>query len=89
MTKDWGAVVKAGDRVLVKIIAFDGKHKISDKWETDIYVILQQPNQEVLVYIVRREAGNDITITLHLNLLLPIGSLPPDETDVPSTMYRL
>ena len=32
-----GAVVECGDRVLVKIVAFDGKHKISDKWENDPY----------------------------------------------------
>jgi len=80
-----GAVVKAGDRVLIKIVAFDGKHKISDRWESDIYVVLEQPNQEVPVYVVRREAGGDTTRTLHRNLLLPIGSLPLDETDVSDT----
>lgn len=31
--------LEEGDRVLVKKVVYDGKHKISDKWEDDIYVI--------------------------------------------------
>ena len=37
--KQRGAVVRPDDRVLVKIVAFDGKHKISDRWEPDVYVV--------------------------------------------------
>ncbi|KAK2147556.1 hypothetical protein LSH36_547g02013 [Paralvinella palmiformis] len=43
-------------------------------------------NKEVPVYVVRGEAGDDTTRTLHRNLLLPIGSLPLDETDAPDTV---
>ena len=32
------AKLEIGDRVLVKILAFDGKHKIADKWTKDIYI---------------------------------------------------
>lgn len=74
--KQRGAVVRPQDRVLVKIVAFDGKHKISDRWEHDIYVVQEQPNQEVPVYIVKREDGEGATRTLHRNLLLPISALP-------------
>jgi len=84
--RERGAVVRTGDRVLVKIVAYDGKHKISDRWESDVYVIQDQPNQEVPVYIVRKEMGDHSTRTLHRNLLLPIGSLPLDGTDIPATV---
>jgi hypothetical protein len=30
-----GAVIKPGDRVLVKVVSFDGKHKLADRWEQD------------------------------------------------------
>jgi len=73
-----GAVVQLGDRVLVKIVAFEGKHKISDRWERDVYVIEQQPNQEVPVYVIRREDGEGPVRTLHRNLLLPVSPLPID-----------
>lgn len=73
-----GAIVQKGDRILVKIVAFDGKHKISDRWEPDIYVVHEQPNQEVPVYIVGREDGEGASRTLHRNLLLPISTLPID-----------
>ena len=32
-----GADVEVGDRVLVKVVAFDGKHKLADKWEEAVY----------------------------------------------------
>ena len=28
-----GTILNVGDRVLVKIVTYDGKHKIADKWE--------------------------------------------------------
>ena len=39
-----------GDRVLIKILAHDGKHKLSDKWADDIYVVTSQPNADIPVY---------------------------------------
>lgn len=30
-----GATLKVGDRILVKIVSFTGKHKIADKWESE------------------------------------------------------
>ena len=70
------AVVKTGDRVLVKIVAFEGRHKISDRWERDPYNVLSQPNIEIPVFKVQREDGVGPVRTLHRNLLLPIGNLP-------------
>ena len=39
-----GAVIQPGDKVLVKIVAFDGPHKLSDKWEEEPYIVHSQPN---------------------------------------------
>ena len=78
--KQRGAVVRPDDRVLVKIVAFDGKHKISDRWEPDVYVVKDKPNLEVPVYILGKENGEGPERTLHRNLLLPIGSLPLDSS---------
>ncbi len=75
------AALEIGDRVLVKIVAFQGKHKISDKWEQDVYVILDQPNDHIPVYVVGKESGSGPKKTLHRNLLLPIGSVPCGETE--------
>ena len=74
-----GVNVQPGDRVLVKIVAFDGKHKIADRWEEEPYQILRQPNPDVPVYVVKREDGTGRLRTLHRNLLLPIGHIDPDE----------
>ena len=69
-----GAGIEVGDRVLVKIVAFDGKHKLSDKWEEAVYHVLDQPNTDIPVFVVQREDTTGKKRTLHRNLLLPLGS---------------
>lgn len=69
-TKVRGANISIGDKVFVRILAFDGKHKLSDKWEEEPYTVTTQPNTDIPVYTVRKENG---TRTLHRNLLLPFG----------------
>ncbi|XP_048251763.1 uncharacterized protein LOC124124353 [Haliotis rufescens] len=76
-----GATVQSGDRVLVKILAFEGKHKLSDKWEEDPYIVLSQPNLGIPVFVVKKENGEGRNRTLHRNLLLPIGSLPVERIE--------
>ncbi|VDH99417.1 Hypothetical predicted protein [Mytilus galloprovincialis] len=71
-----GAILQPGDRVLVKVVAFEGKHKIADKWEEDTYRIVRQPNKDIPVYVVQKENGEGRKRTLDRNLLLPIGHLP-------------
>ena len=53
-----GATIEPGDRVLVKIMTFEGKHKLADRWKDEPYVVLQQPNPEIPVFVVQRE-GRD------------------------------
>lgn len=76
------AVLQEGDRVLVKRLAFDGKHKLADKWEDEAYVVLEQPNKDIPVYVVQRENGTGPKRKLHRNHLLPVSFLPvPTGTD--------
>lgn len=56
-TKVKGATIDVGDRVLVKKVAFDGKHKIADRWEDEPYFVITKPNKDIPVYTVRREDG--------------------------------
>lgn len=78
-----GAVIKPGDRVLVKTVVFDGKHKLADKWEPETYLVVSQPNDDIPVYTVRKENGEGRTRTLHRNLLLPIGYVVDTPTPIP------
>jgi 23S rRNA pseudoU1915 N3-methylase RlmH len=59
-----------GDQVLLKILAYDGKHKIADKFEETIYSIKSQPNADIPVYVIIDEEGQEKTI--HRNLSIPI-----------------
>ncbi|XP_041367000.1 uncharacterized protein LOC121381719 [Gigantopelta aegis] len=85
-----GSILQPGNRVLVRRLAFDGKHKIADRWEEEPYLIQDQPNKDIPVFVVRKEIGHGKSRTLHRNLLLPIGSLPIaiDVPDVPTPKPR-
>ena len=81
--------LEPGDRVLVKNVNIRGKHKIADKWESQVYIVKSwSPN--LPVYTVVNETGQGPERTLHRNLLLPCGSLPldyqPAESQPPTRM---
>lgn len=44
-----GAVLEVVDRVLVKVVHFEGKHKLANKWEEEPYIIIEQPNSGIPV----------------------------------------
>ena len=71
--------MQEGDRVLVKILAFDWRHKLSNKWEEEAYVVLKHPNVDIPVYIIQWKDGTGPTGELHRNHLLPINYLPVDK----------
>ena len=48
--KTRGSVLQIWDKVLVKRLAFDGKH-----WEEDAYIVSDQPNSDIPVYRLRKE----------------------------------
>ena len=59
-----------GDRVLIKMLSFDGKHKIADRFEEDVYTVIEQPIPDIPVYNVKSDNGKELS--LHRNNLLPI-----------------
>ena len=62
--------IDIGDKVLVKILAFEGKHKIADKFEQDVYEVVEQQRPNIPVFRVR--SNNGVEKVLHRNHLLPI-----------------
>ena len=69
------------DRVMVKIVVFDGKHNIADKWEEDSYQITSQPNVNIPVSTVEKEDGTGRKRTLHRNLLFLIGQTDEENSE--------
>ena len=70
------SVLEPGDRVLLKNVAFKGKHKLENKWGKEPFIIVSKPNPEIPVYVVRLEHGGRLRKTVHRNMLLPITSIP-------------
>ena len=68
-----GAVPQIGDRVLLKRVGFTGKHKLENRWEEEVYVILEQPHENIPVYRIQREDGKGRVKTVHRNLLFPLA----------------
>jgi hypothetical protein len=61
--------ISIGDKVLVKKLAFEGKHKIQDKFEDDIYTVVEQSRPDIPVFKVRSDSS-DKERTLHRTHLL-------------------
>lgn len=70
--------LEPGDRVLVSNVRLRGKHKLSDKGEQDIYVVVDQVG-DLPVYTVKPEQHDGPKRTLHRDLFLPCGFLPAVE----------
>ena len=82
------AVLEAGDRVLVKILDFEGRHKLANKWEDGVYTVLEQPNKDVPVYNVQLEDRTGPKRKLHRNHLLPVNQIPIETTPLPVAAPR-
>ncbi|XP_060557360.1 uncharacterized protein LOC132717812 [Ruditapes philippinarum] len=79
-----GAKIEIGDRVLVKILAHrEGKHKLADRFEEDIYKVIDQPRKEIPVFQVR--SPNGTVKTLHRNHLHPVNYLDDNEDNKDDT----
>ena len=66
-----GIMPQIGHLVLVRQLGLQGKHKLADKWEDNIYQILDK-DTNLPFYKVKKENGNGRIRTLHRNHLLPI-----------------
>ena len=51
--------MEAGDRVLVRNVGIQGKHKLGDKWGRYPYIVVSQPNPDIPVFRVRPENGKN------------------------------
>ena len=67
-----GVQLCPGDLCLVKIVAYEGRHKIQNKWRDGEFVVVSQPDTDIPVYVVEPVEGGPQKI-LHRNLLLPLG----------------
>ena len=86
-----GPQLQVNDLVLVKIVAHKARHKIQDKWESEEYIVIEQPIPGTPVYTVRPVTGTKVR-TLHRNLLLPLGvkyqpDIDSDESDSDDSVY--
>lgn len=68
-----------GDRVLIRNVNIRGKHKLADKWEKSIHIVVKRIDGGP-VYVVKPERGSGPHRTLHRDLLLPCGFLPVEKT---------
>ena len=77
-----GSQLKENDIVLVKRVAWKGRHKIQNKWEPSEYIVVEQPNLKVPLYKVKSLEDNKIRV-LHRNMLLLLGVkfIPEDESE--------
>ncbi|KAL1246828.1 hypothetical protein QQF64_034799 [Cirrhinus molitorella] len=73
---------KVGDRVLVRNVRLRGKHKLADRWESEVYVVVNLA-ADLPVYTVCPERKDGPPCTLHRDLLLPCGFLPSPEVEIP------
>ncbi|KAG1939020.1 interleukin-1 receptor accessory protein-like 1-A [Pimephales promelas] len=74
------ASLDVGDRVLVRNVRIRGKHKLEDKWEQEVYVVVDRAG-DLPVYVVRPENKGGPNRTLHRDLLLPCGFLSASVTE--------
>ena len=86
-----GPQLQVNDLVLVKIVARKARHKIQDKWESEEYIVIEQPILGTPVYRVRPVTGTKVR-TLHRNLLLPLGvkyqpDIDSDESDSDDSVH--
>ena len=75
----------------MKIVAHKARHKIQDKWESEEYIVIEQPIPGTPVYRVRPVTGTKVR-TLHRNLLLPLGvkyqlDIDSDESDSDDSVH--
>ena len=75
------SVLRIGDRVPVNNAGIRGRCKLADWWVKGPYIVIDQPNDDIPVYRVKREGGSLKTRVLHRNVQLPFIGLRTYEED--------
>ena len=78
-----------GDKVLLRCTAYKGKHKIQDHWEDTIYEVVEQPLENMPVFKIKSQGGDNRVKMVHRNLLLPLLSDPLDCAGEPDNSRSL
>ncbi|XP_073669762.1 uncharacterized protein [Paramisgurnus dabryanus] len=81
------SALEIGDRVLVRNVRLRGKHKLADKWESTVHVVVRKAG-DLPVYTVKPETGEGPWRTLHRDLLLPCGFLHVTPEEQPKPLER-
>jgi hypothetical protein len=66
-----GVMLQLGDSVLIRKLGHKGKHKLADRWESQIYKIVEK-HADLPIYTVTPENGKGRKRTLHRNHLMLI-----------------
>ena len=66
-----GKGLQVGDFVLVRNVGLKGKQKLANKWQTERFIVKEQPNEDIPVFKVENESGGKPKM-LHRNMLLPL-----------------
>ena len=69
--------------MLVRKVGIQGKHKLADKWESEVYTIRSIPNPDIPVFRVKSQSGKKFK-TLHRNMLLPFNAIPSENIGLPA-----
>lgn len=76
------STLEVGDKVLVRNVRIRGKHKLADKWEPSIHIVVERVG-DLPVYKVCSQDKNAPARVLHRDLLLPCGFLTTSEESIP------
>ena len=78
--------LEVGDIVMVRAVGFRGKHKITDRWEDNLYKVLSQREDGLPVFQVQNlSMGQEKT--LHRNLLYPVQHDLDSENTMPKDCH--
>ena len=74
--------IVVGDIILVRQKVFGTTHKIEDRWETPIYIVLEK-HDDGMTYKVKKigDNGEETCKNLHRNMLYPFMSVHEDESN--------
>lgn len=67
--------IEIGDRVLVRKVGIQGKHKLADKWESDISTVHSMPDPDIPMFKVKETKGRNFR-TLYRKMLLSFNHTP-------------
>ncbi|KAL7868508.1 hypothetical protein SRHO_G00098920 [Serrasalmus rhombeus] len=81
------SILEKNDRVLVRNVKLRGKHKLADRWESTVYVVVERIG-ELPVYKVRPENQEGPVRTLHRDLLRPCNFLSIPDEDPPKAKAK-